>query len=181
VDMLVDTSSWRYAVITVRSEPDRERLVIAYPDEETLKDLIDTSSIVALGYTSRADAVKNVNRSATTNAAAKRPRKTAFCHPNMSFCIGGDSQAALDVRGFQESCVTSCTTRSLRLLSSSTQKMYCPPQLGPSSVFSTFILSLDSRGRSAPTRELSASFGRPSFRWVYCGRKPPTKSKHYFN
>jgi hypothetical protein len=83
--MLVDTSSWRYAVITVRSEPDRERLVIAYPDEETLKDLIDTSCIVALGYTSRADAVKNVNRSATTNAAAKRPRKTAFCHPNMSF------------------------------------------------------------------------------------------------
>jgi hypothetical protein len=35
VDEFVDTSAWRYAVISVEPEPGRERLVIAYPDEET--------------------------------------------------------------------------------------------------------------------------------------------------
>jgi hypothetical protein len=64
VDELVETSTWRYAVICVRSEPDRERLVIAYPDEETLRDLIAAPSIVTLGYSSRADALKKIDRTA---------------------------------------------------------------------------------------------------------------------
>jgi len=85
VDELVDTSTWRYAVISVRSEPDRERLVIAYPDEETLRDLIAAPSIVALGYTSRADALKNIDRCVTTKASLKRLLKTAPLHPNMTF------------------------------------------------------------------------------------------------
>jgi len=51
VDELVDTSTWQYTVISVRSGPDRERLVIAYLDEETLRGLIAAPSIVALGYT----------------------------------------------------------------------------------------------------------------------------------
>jgi len=58
---LVDTSTWQYAVISIRSKPDREELVIAYPDEDTLRDLIAAPSIVALGYTSRADALKNID------------------------------------------------------------------------------------------------------------------------
>jgi len=85
VDELVDTSTWRYAVISVRSEPDRERLVIAYPDEETLRDLIAAPSIVALGYSSRADALKNIDRCVTTTASLKRLLKTASLHPNMTF------------------------------------------------------------------------------------------------
>ena len=64
MDELVETSTWQYAVICVRSEPDRERLVIAYPDEETLRDFIAAPSIVTLGYSSRADALKNIDRSA---------------------------------------------------------------------------------------------------------------------
>ena len=64
MDELVETSTWQYAVICVRSEPDRERLVIAYPDEGTLWDLIAAPSIVTLGYSSRADALKNIDRSA---------------------------------------------------------------------------------------------------------------------
>ena len=64
MDELVETSTWQYAVICVRSEPDHERLVIAYPDEETLRDLIAAPSIVTLGYSSRADALKNIDRSA---------------------------------------------------------------------------------------------------------------------
>jgi hypothetical protein len=85
VDELVDTSAWRYAVINVRSEPDRERLVIAYPDEETLRDLIAAPSIVALGYTSRADALKKIDRCVTTEASLKPLLETASLHPNLTF------------------------------------------------------------------------------------------------
>ena len=67
MDELVETSTWQYAVICVRSEPDRERLVIAYPDEETLRNLIAAPSIVTLGYSSRADALKNIDRSAVVH------------------------------------------------------------------------------------------------------------------
>ncbi len=85
MDELVDTSTWRYAVISVRSEPDRERLVIAYPDEETLRDLIAALSIVALDYTSRADALKNIDRCVTTKTSLKRLLKTTSLHPTMTF------------------------------------------------------------------------------------------------
>jgi len=85
VDELVDTSTWQYAVIGIRSEPDRERLVIAYPDEETLRDVIAAPSIVALGCTSRAEALKNIDRCATTKASLKRLLKAASLHPNMTF------------------------------------------------------------------------------------------------
>ena len=85
MDDLVDTSTWRYAVISVRSEPARARLVIAYPDEETLRDLIAAPSIVALGYSCRADALKNIDRCVTTDASLKRLLKTASLHPNMTF------------------------------------------------------------------------------------------------
>jgi hypothetical protein len=85
VDGLVATSAWRYAVISVRSEPDRERLVIAYPDEETLRDLIAAPSIVTLGYSSRADALKNIDRCIRTTNSLKRLLKTAVLHANLTF------------------------------------------------------------------------------------------------
>ena len=85
MDELVETSTWRYAVISVQSEPARERLVIAYPDEDTLRDLIAAPSIVALGYTSRAGALKNIDRCVTTKASLKRLLKTALLYPNMAF------------------------------------------------------------------------------------------------
>jgi hypothetical protein len=84
VDELVDSSTWRYAVICVRSEPDRERSVLAYPDEEILRKLIAAPSIVALGYTSRAHALKNIDRCVTTKASSRRLLKTASLHPNLS-------------------------------------------------------------------------------------------------
>ena len=89
MDELVDTSTWRYAVICLRPEPGRERLVVAYPDEETLRDLIAAPSIVALGYRSRADALKDkdIDRDVTTTASLKRRLKTAVRHPNMTFLI----------------------------------------------------------------------------------------------
>jgi hypothetical protein len=93
VDELVDTSTWQYAVISVRSDPARDRLVIAYPDEETLRNLIAAPSIVALGYTCRADALQNMDRCVTTKASSKQPLTTASLHPNMNFLT--DCRAAL--------------------------------------------------------------------------------------
>ena len=81
---LVDASTWRYAVICARSEPAPERLVIAYQGEETLRDLIAAPSIVTLGYSSRADALKNIDRCVTTTASLKR-LKTAVLDKNMTF------------------------------------------------------------------------------------------------
>ena len=85
MDVLVDTSARRYAVVSVRSEPACEQVVIAYPDEETLRYLIAAPSIVALGYTSRADAFKNIDRCVTTKAPLKRLLKTASLRPNVTF------------------------------------------------------------------------------------------------
>jgi hypothetical protein len=85
VDELVDTSTWRYAVISVRSEFARERLVIAYPDENTLRALIAGPSVVGLGYASRADALKNIDLCVTTTASAKQLLKAAMLNPNITF------------------------------------------------------------------------------------------------
>ena len=78
MDELVGTETLRYAVICARSEPDHERLVLAYPNEEALRDLIAAPSIVSLGYGSRADALKNIDVGCT--ASLKRPLKTAMLH-----------------------------------------------------------------------------------------------------
>jgi hypothetical protein len=120
VDELVDTSAWRYAVINVRSEPDRERLVIAYPDEETLRDLIAAPSIVALGYTSRADALKNIDRCVTTEASLKRLLKTASLHPNMTFLTECRATLRRLAGGFGRSG-TSKVMRNLRIRPANTR------------------------------------------------------------
>jgi hypothetical protein len=52
----VQTSTRYYAVISVRTDPDRERLVVAYPDEKSLREFIAAPSILALGYRSPAEA-----------------------------------------------------------------------------------------------------------------------------
>jgi hypothetical protein len=55
---LIDSSGVQYAVIEVlHTETSPERLVIAYPNEQTLRDLIAVPSIVALGFTSREEAI----------------------------------------------------------------------------------------------------------------------------
>jgi hypothetical protein len=55
---LVHCSTVRYAIIHASSKKDDpERLVIAYPDEKCLRDLIATPSIVGFGFTSREEAM----------------------------------------------------------------------------------------------------------------------------
>ena len=55
---VVDSSGVQYAVIAgLRTETGPERLVIAYPNEEALRDLIAAPSIIAVGFCSREEAV----------------------------------------------------------------------------------------------------------------------------
>jgi hypothetical protein len=63
---LIPSSVLHYAVISVRSGPCCERLVIAYSDEKSLQALIAAPSIVRLGYRSREEAQANIDRFATT-------------------------------------------------------------------------------------------------------------------
>jgi len=54
VNKVVDSTGVKYAVIAgLRTETGPERLVIAYPNQESLRDLIAARSIVALGFASR--------------------------------------------------------------------------------------------------------------------------------
>lgn len=72
MNSLVHTSMRQFAVISVRTLPHCERLVIAYPDEQTLRDLLAKPSIVALGYSSREEAEASICRCRTTAQPLRR-------------------------------------------------------------------------------------------------------------
>ena len=68
----VQISTVRYAVIRLSSAKDSpERLVLAYPNEETLRGLIADTSIVGFGFSSPDEAVSTAE-SAMTRAVAPR-------------------------------------------------------------------------------------------------------------
>ena len=78
----VHCSDVRYAVIQATNNKDRpERLVIAYQDEDCLRDLIAAPSIFGLGYASREEAIANLECFASIAAPSKqKPRITAMFH-----------------------------------------------------------------------------------------------------
>jgi hypothetical protein len=54
VNQMLDSSGMQYAVIAgLCTETGPERLVIAYPNEKSLRDLIAAASIIAVGFSSR--------------------------------------------------------------------------------------------------------------------------------
>ena len=58
MNQMLDSSGMQYAVIAgLRTETGPERLVIAYPNEKSLRDLIAAASIVAVGFSSREEAI----------------------------------------------------------------------------------------------------------------------------
>jgi hypothetical protein len=59
--VLIHCSNARYAIIQASSMKDHpQRLVIAYHDENTLRDLIASPSIFGLGFASREEAIANL-------------------------------------------------------------------------------------------------------------------------
>jgi hypothetical protein len=80
VNKVVDSSGVQYAVIAgLRTETGPERLVIAYPNEEALRDLIAAPSIIAMGFSSAAEAVAGSTASVPTAATYQRMSETAPC------------------------------------------------------------------------------------------------------
>lgn len=65
VSSFVAASMPQFAVISVRTVPHCECLVLAYPDEKALRNLLAASSIVALGYNSREEAQASISDRAT--------------------------------------------------------------------------------------------------------------------
>jgi hypothetical protein len=73
---LVDSSIAQYAVIEARrTEGPSERFVIAYRDEESLRELITRPSIMACGFASREEAQANIDADFWTAAAWKKTPK----------------------------------------------------------------------------------------------------------
>jgi hypothetical protein len=73
---LVHCANVRYAIIQASSTKDHpERLVVAYPDENCLRDLIAAPSIVGLGFTSREEAMANLIGGVPSPTASKRMRR----------------------------------------------------------------------------------------------------------
>jgi hypothetical protein len=71
VNEMVDSSGLRYAVIAgPRTETGPERLVIAYPNEKSLRDLIAAHSIIAVGFSSREEAAAGRNSPVRPAAAS---------------------------------------------------------------------------------------------------------------
>jgi hypothetical protein len=74
VNEMVDSSGVQYAVIAgLRTETGLERLVIAYPNEASLRDFIAAPSIIAVGFSSREEAV----------AGGRVPVPTVISHQRM--------------------------------------------------------------------------------------------------
>ena len=66
---LIDSSDLRYAVIEAHwSERPPERFVIAYCNEESLRDVIAAPSIIAFGFASREEALAGLAASAVDGA-----------------------------------------------------------------------------------------------------------------
>src|ERR1700739_3900281 len=77
VSGLVDSSGVQYAVIAgLRTETGPERLVIAYPNEKSLRDLIAAPSIIAVGFSSREEAIAGSRGSGPAARSYQRPDAT---------------------------------------------------------------------------------------------------------
>ena len=114
---VVDSSIGQYAVIEARqTEGPSEFFVIAYPDEESLRDLIAGPSIIVCGFASREEAQANIeanfgtagardqtSRSRTVDEAEKCPQGLSV---KRSLGAGFDlTQTGRSIRDFLQTAV----------------------------------------------------------------------------
>ena len=114
----VDSSIAQYAVIEARrTEGPSERFVLAYPDEESLRELIAGPSIVACGFASREEAQTNIDTGfCSATAWKKTPRdRTEKYQPGVLSAkrhLGAEfnlTQTRRIVRGFLHAAVAGAT------------------------------------------------------------------------
>lgn len=92
---LVDSSGMHYAVIAgLRTETGPERLVIAYPNEESLRDLIAAASIIAVGFSSPEEAAAG-SRASVPTAVAYPPTPEAMAGQEITWHLQGLKWAVL--------------------------------------------------------------------------------------
>ena len=107
---MVDSSGMKYAVIAgLRTKTGPERLVIGYPSEKSLRDLIAAASIIAVGFSSREEAVVGGRVSAPTTTSQRVPavivgRETERYHHRLNWA---------ERRGQTSSTLRSSTLRRL--------------------------------------------------------------------
>jgi hypothetical protein len=114
----------RYAVIEVlQTETGHERIVIAYPNEKSLRDLIAAPSIVAFGFASREEAM--VSGGASTAAADHRApgimvgAETNRRRDRPNWHCGGETGSMLqDVKRFLSTSCSDVVTLTTVILSS---------------------------------------------------------------
>ena len=124
---MVDDSDVRYAVVAgLRTETGPERLVIAYPNEKSLRDLIAARSIIAVGFSSREDAAAG-RKSSVRPAAASYQRMRETIAVWSEKCLQGfewaDRRAELGsalrrAAGFLVSSYSNVSTKALVIFSS---------------------------------------------------------------
>jgi len=114
VNELVDFSGVRYAVIKVlHTETGHERIVIAYPNEQSLRDLIAAPSIVAFGFASRKEATAASRACFPTTVACQRTPETMAGvetkrhQQGLGWQRRGETSSVL--RSLGRSLVTSCS------------------------------------------------------------------------
>lgn len=101
---LVDSSGVQYAVIAgLRTETGPERLVIAYPNEKSLRDFLDASSILAVGFGSREDAL----------AGSRTPMPAAISYEQMPKAGGRTERHLQGLRWAQHPAGRSSLSRRL--------------------------------------------------------------------
>jgi hypothetical protein len=116
--VLVDCSNLRYAVIQASSKHERpERLVIAYEDENCLRDLIAAPSIFGLGFLSREAAMANLEGNTSGTASSKRePRITAMFHGTQENRVLARSHGPVKHRGMPQHILRSALATVIVLL-----------------------------------------------------------------
>ena len=80
---IAHASRRQFAVISVGTVPQCERLVIPYPDEKTLRDLLAGPSIVGLGYSSREEAEASLCGYGTTFHPLRRKSMATLVAQNV--------------------------------------------------------------------------------------------------
>jgi hypothetical protein len=118
---LVNSPIAQYAVIEARrTEGSSERFMIAYSDEESLRDLIAGPSIVAFGFASREEAQAKIDanfwtgaawKGASRGAAVETAEKSQSGVPSAKRRLGRAfdlTQTRRTVRGFFLAAVAAC-------------------------------------------------------------------------
>ncbi len=133
MSMLLQVSNERYAVIELSStKSSPERVVVAYPNEETLRGPLADSSIVGVGFSSRDEAVSAAGAAMTKAAAPRQADGLAAFHVEVTQVDPLREQLTDRMRFFQFADLLPVLFSwvSLPQSSSSIRKTSCPPHCG---------------------------------------------------